>query len=74
MADDRIGTHGGDKPKVTIGGYPVQEQYRFSAGLGGGKYVIIGYSDTGYEDELEKLKKSAPKPIVRMHKKGNASE
>jgi len=72
MVDDRIGTYGKPKPKLTIGGNPVQEQYRAIIGLGNDKYVIIGHSDIGYEDELEQLK-AANKPIIRIHKKGATS-
>lgn len=73
MADDRIGTPG-KRPKKTIGGWDVEEQYRFTIGIGGGRYVIVGHSDGDYQDELEKLMATAVKPIVRKHKRSAIDE
>lgn len=74
MNDDRIGTHGQPKPKLTIGGNPVGEQYRCMIGIGNQHYVIVGYHDHNYQAEIEKLKASISKPVVRVHKKGAMDE
>ncbi|KKN09772.1 hypothetical protein LCGC14_1043310 [marine sediment metagenome] len=71
MADDRIGTKD-NPPKKTVCGHALEAQHRFTIGIGGGRYVIVGHSDSNYQEEIEKLKRV--KPIVRMHKKGAIDE
>lgn len=71
MADDRIGTKD-NPPKKTVCGNQIEVQHRFTVGIGNGRYVVVGYSDTNYQEEIDKLKQV--RPIVRKHKKGVIDE
>lgn len=73
MADDRIGTVD-SKPTKTVCGHAIEPQHRFTVGIGNGRYVIVGHSDANYQEEIEKLRNTSPKPIVRKHKKGAIDE
>ena len=72
MDDNRIGIRGKSRPKLTVCGQPIEGQFRFTVGIGNGRYVIVGHSDTNYQEEIDKLKTA--KPIVRKHKKGAIDE
>lgn len=73
MTDDRIGTID-NPPKLTIGGFPVEKQFRFRIGIGNGRYVIVGHDDNNYQDEIKHLKSGKSKPPVRIHKQRAINE
>ena len=75
MTDERIGIRCEKRPKLTICGHPLpaQSQFRFSMGIGNNQYVIVGYGDTNYEAEIEKLRE-ANRNIPKRETRSGQSE